>query len=141
MRRSKRYAQAVLAIVFLVMTSACFAVRVVENVRNPSRYFDQAYSEIERIHRLDPHREGTPRRVKVLIYDASERKLIRIAAPFWLVETCADIGERASQDREEMDFAKRYDFDWGGLEDLEKVGPGLLAEIDDHRNKILVWID
>lgn len=132
-------------IVFLVfvawMFAGCFTVRVIKNVKDPDRYFNSAYRRIESIHQKRPNREGRARSIFVLVYEASERQVVKISAPFWLVNTCMDIGIKAAEEDEEFGFDERYDFDWRDIKDLEKIGPGLLVEIDDEESKILIWLD
>ena len=40
----------------------------------------------------------------------------------------------------EIDFKDRYDFDWSEIKDLNRIGPGLLVEVEDEENKILIWL-
>jgi len=141
MNRMKRLSQAALIAFLLILLNGCLAVRVMKNVRNPSRHFEEAYKRIERIHRTDPDREGPARRVNGLIYDRSSRKLVKIIAPFWLVEIGSDADDWVSDEREEYEFARKYDMDWSGLEGLNRIGPGLVVDIDDEGNRILIWVD
>lgn len=140
MEKIKRTGQIATIVLLPLLLSACFAVRVIEDVKNPDRYFKKAYRQIDRIHKDHPNREGRPHKIYVLIYDESDRKLVKVVAPFWLVDVCMDIGEEVGN-KDEFGLEERYDFDWKGLEDLEEIGPGLLVEIEDEKNKILIWIE
>lgn len=124
-----------------LLLSSCFAVRVQRDVNNPDKYFRQAYERLVRIHTFDPEREGKTHQIKVLIFDRSDRQLVRITAPFWLVNKIMDFGAKASHEEEGFDFEDRYDFGWRNIKDLQDVGPGLLIEVDDEENRILVWIE
>jgi hypothetical protein len=139
MKKNKILSQVVLAALVPLLLSACFNVKIISNVKNPDRYFDRAYDEIERLHRNYPDRDGDVHKINVLLYENSDRKLIKVSAPFWVLDTCMDIGKEAADD--DFDFRENYEFDWEGLKDLSKIGPGLLVEIDDEDTKILVWID
>ena len=76
-----------------------------------------------------------------MIYDQSDLELIRVSAPFWLVEKCMDPGDERDEWEEESRIGERYDFDWRGLESFREIGPGLLVEIEDEEAKILIWIE
>lgn len=120
--------------------SACFAVRIVENVKNPDRYFRKAYQQIERIHQNYPDREGRVHKINVLVYDSSDCEVIKVTAPFWIVNACMDIASSASEE-DDFDFEDRYDFDWRDIKELRQIGPGLLIDIDDEESRVLIWID
>ncbi|MGD9346638.1 MAG: hypothetical protein PVH84_12290 [Candidatus Aminicenantes bacterium] len=114
---------------------------MIRNVKNPDRYFASAYKRINHIHQKRPNREGRANSIRVLVYEASERQVVKVSAPFWLVNTCMDIGIKAADDDEGFEFDDRYDFDWRDIKDLEKLGPGLLVEIEDEESKVLIWLD
>jgi hypothetical protein len=141
MRKMKKTAQFALLILIPLLLSGCFTVRVIRNVKNPDRYFSSAYKRIDSIHKKRPNREGRADSIQVLVYEASERQLVKVSAPFWLVNTCMDIGIKAADDEEGFEFDERYDFDWRDIKDLEKLGPGLLIEIEDEESKVLIWLD
>ncbi len=141
MRHMKKATQIVCLVLISLALAGCFTVKVVKNVKNPDRFFDSAYRRIESIHQKHPNREGRAHSIFVLIYEASERQVVKVSAPFWLVNSCMDIGIQAADEEEEFGFNERYDFDWRDIKDLEKVGPGLLVEIDDEESKILIWLD
>jgi hypothetical protein len=142
MRKMKKLAQFAWLILIPLLLSGCFTVRVIRNVKNPDRYFSSAYKRIDYIHQKRPNREGRADSIQVLVYEASERQLVKVSAPFWLVNTCMDIGIKAADEEEEgFEFDERYDFDWRDIKDLEKLGPGLLVEIEDEESKVLIWLD
>jgi len=140
MSKLQKSSKVILIILFPLFLSGCFSVRVIEDIERPDRYFLRAYKRIERIHKNNPEREGRPHRINVLIYDSSEQKLIKFTAPFWLFDACMDVGIKAAEE-EEFDFEENYEFDWRELKNLDEVGPGLLVEVDDEKNKILIWFD
>ena len=95
MRNMKKASQIALLILIPLWLSGCFTVRVIRNVKNPDRYFNSAYKRIDHIHQKRPNREGRADSIQVLVYEASERQLVKVSAPFWLVNTCMDIGIKA----------------------------------------------
>jgi hypothetical protein len=138
---SKRAIQTLLVILLPMLLAGCFAVRVKHNVKNPEDHFKRAYARIDRIQRRYPDRKGRPHEINLLIYEHSSRQLIEVNAPFWLVNKCKDFAIRAGEDEDEFDYEDRYDFDWRNITDLRDIGPGLLVEIEDEDNKILIWIE
>ena len=143
MEKLKRKTQILAVILIPLFVSACFNLQIIKNVKKPERYFKKAYREIEKIHRNNPEREGSPHRIHVLIYEGSDRNLIQVTAPLWLVNSCMDFGANMAEDNNDFDFEERYDFDWRGLKNLGQVGPGLLFEVDDleQETKILICME
>ncbi|UCC39148.1 MAG: hypothetical protein JSV96_15290 [Candidatus Aminicenantes bacterium] len=140
MRIFKRKTQ-IVAIVFLVLfLSACFNVRIIENVKSPDRYFKKAYGQIEEIHRRYPDRERRPDTIQILIYEEKENKIVKVSTPIWLANGCLDLGMWAAEKEGEINFEGRYDFDWSDIRDLSRIGSGLLVEIEDEKNKVLIWL-
>jgi hypothetical protein len=141
MRKIKKAIKFVSLIFVFLILSGCFTVRVIRNVKNPDRYFHSAYKRIDDIHQKRPNREGKADSIRLLVYEASERQIIKVAAPFWLVNTWLDIGIKAADEEEGFEWDERYDFDWRDIKELEKLGPGLLVEIEDEQSKVLIWLD
>jgi hypothetical protein len=119
---------------------SCIALEIKENVKNPNRYFLEAYRQIERIHKRYPRREGRPHSIHVLIYEGSHRKLFRVTAPVWIANNYREV-VAAAEEHHGFDFEDEYDIDWRGLDDLKDIGPGLLFELDDQKSKILIWLE
>jgi len=128
----------ILGIVALsLVLSACLTVQVKKGVDDPSPYFEKAYRQIERIHQEFPSREGWARRIHVLVYDGSSGELIKATAALWLVNGCLDLGTKAAE--WSGDFEGDFEFDWRAIKDLGQVGPGLLIEVEDERDRVLIW--
>lgn len=141
MKGSQRTIRLIAGAALLGMMCGCFAVRIHKHVGDPEPYFERAHRSVDRIHREDPDRRGTAHRIHVLVYNASDLELIQVAAPFWLVDKCMDLGDNQDEWEEEAELGERYDFDWRGLRELHDIGPGLLVEIEDEEAKILIWIE
>lgn len=139
MRFRKISVAKILAAAAVLFLNSCFAVQIIEDVRNPDRYFKKAYADINKVHRNDPHRKGDCRQVHILVYDYKEMKLIRVKTPFWIIEKYADFDEKAFE--KEAEAGRTLEFDWKGIKDIKKVGPGLLLEVDSQDDRILIWID
>ena len=129
------------AIFFLALfLSACFNIRVIENVGDPDRHFQKAYHQIEEIHQSYPDREGRPHVIHIMIYERSERKIVKVATPLWVIDGCLDWGMEMAERESDFDFGERYDFDLRCIRDLGRIGPGLIVEVEDEENKVLIWL-
>jgi hypothetical protein len=77
--------------------------------------------------------------LRVMAYDTHERKLVRVAIPFWLL--------RMAPSRH-MSFLNDQGIDFDSdrvrltLEDLERRGPGLILDQADRRgSQVLIWTE
>jgi len=141
MKNITRKIQIVTALIIPLLLAACIGVRIENNVANPERYFTQAYRQIENIHKLFPHREGRCHSLHVLVYEKDEKKLIQVSTPYWMVKTCLELGMRAAEENDDFDWREKYDIDWQVLTDLEKIGRGLLVDINDEASRVLIWLE
>jgi len=78
--------------------------------------------------------------------DTSPQLVYGMAALFFLgrrrwMRAALDAGEHSAEHEDDRRWGKRYDFDWNGLSDLGRFGRGLLVQVDDGRDKVLVWLD
>ena len=75
----------------------------------------------------------------MLVFDESDRKLVRVSLPLWLVRKIdkdgeLDFGDEARISPKACDHACR-------LEDIEKAGLGVLVEVEeDGGDQVLVWL-
>jgi hypothetical protein len=141
MTNLRRKAQIALVLLVPVFSCACLNLMILDNVKDPTRYFDEAYREINRIHRQYPDREGVPSHVHFLFYDRSDKELVKFEVPLSLVRESMDLGMYVAEKDGEFDFGDRYDFDWSEIRDISLLGKGLLLEVDDEEGKILIWLD
>lgn len=112
----------------------------IEHVRDPRPHFEAARREAARLQ----GRQGPAKELNVLVYDASDEKLVRVSIPMWL----------ARKIESKVDWDKEVDFDWDdkdrvrrsvrrhvNLKEIEKAGLGLLVEVDDDDGEqVLVWL-
>ncbi len=130
------------AVVFLpLFLAGCLNVRVVRNVSDPGEYFDRALGRIGEIQSACPNREGNPQSLNIIVFDGGSRELVQVKTPLWIVRAALDAGEHSAGHEDDRRWGKRYDFDWNGLSDLGRFGRGLLVQVDDGRDKVLVWLD
>jgi len=132
-------------ILIVLYLSGCLYVDVIENVKNPERYFREAYREIARIPRYRFHRNTRPEQLHVLVYERSERKIVKVILPVGLVDSCSDLEHWIEEECDEFGFEKRYDLKRYKLNkkkfrNLQRKSPGYLAEFKDKDSKVLIWL-
>lgn len=131
-----------LAILLLATLAGSACLVQIENVRDPRPQFAAARREAERLQ----GRKGPAKELNVLVYDASDRKLVRVSIPMWL----------ARRIEEKVDWEKEIDWDGDererdryarsvrrhvNLREIEKAGLGLLVEVDEEGGEqVLVWL-
>lgn len=95
-------------------------------------------------HEMKVHRAGSDarrtelQRMRVLVYDANQGRLVRVDLPFWLLRL-APSGRLGN-----VSGAEGFSFDSGRItvDDLERHGPGLVLDGRDGRDaQILVWTE
>lgn len=138
MKRFRTNIQIVGIALLPLLLSACFQVKIKKGVDNPSQYFRKAYRQIDSIHREDPDRERSPRRLHILVYNDSSKELIRIKTALWFVEWCLDLGAKHAEWNGEFD--EEFEFDWRAIKDFRRLGPGLLVEVEAEEEKVLIWL-
>lgn len=140
MKRSITTARFAVLLAVLLFGVSCLGIHIREGVRDADRYFDRARQEIQSIQKEDPGRRGGVHQVCVLIYNRSSRELVEISTPLWMANACLDMISDAAAHDEDHGLGDRYDLDLKELKDLRRLGRGLLVEITDEDDRILVWL-
>jgi len=95
-------------------------------------------------HDMKVHRPGEAarktelQRMRVLVYDSNEGRLVHVDLPFWLLRL-APSGRLGN-----VSGADGFSFDSGNItvDDLERHGPGLVLDAHDGRDaQILIWTE
>ncbi|HVR71231.1 MAG TPA: hypothetical protein VMT87_10345 [Vicinamibacteria bacterium] len=127
----------ILAVILAAGTQAACLVQITR-VSDPGPVFAQARRDAAR----HQGRPGPARELNVLVFEKSERKLVRVSVPMWIV--------RAAERR--VDWEKEIGGEGGDevawrvrrhvrLEDIEKAGLGILAEVEEEDGEqVLVWL-
>ena len=132
-----RFARCLLAATLGLVSSGCLVQ--IETVRDPTPYFERARREAERLQ----GRPGPAHELNVLVYDADDRKLVRVQVPMWLARKIAgkldwDEDRRNDGDEERVKRALRRHVD---LREIEKAGLGILVEVvEGGGEQVLVWL-
>lgn len=117
----------------------------VTHVSNPDRYFEEARRSAGAV----AGRPGPAKELRVLVYDADERKLVRVEVPLGLVLRLAE-NEEFDWDFDDHDFchsgsrgcseARRKLRKFRGR-DLEKLPLGPLVEVtEDDGERVFVYL-
>lgn len=125
-----------LAAVLAVSTAACLVET--QKVADPGPAFARARAQATRL----SGRPGPAGQLNVLVYDRGERQLVRVSLPMWMVR---ELGERDALD---LDFDGGHGGDAARraarklrLEDIERAGLGILAEVEEEGgDQVLVWL-
>jgi hypothetical protein len=112
----------------------------ITHVTDPRPIFGEARAEAERL----TGQPGRAHELNVLVWNHGDRELVRVSLPMWIVRKAerhidwdddAFDGDRRAKDhvREAMRHVR--------LEDLEKAGVGILAEVEEEGgDQVLVWL-
>lgn len=135
-----RLARCLLAATLGLMTTGCLVQ--IETVRDPTPHFERARREAERLQ----GRPGPAHELNVLVYDADDRKLVRVQVPMWLARKIAGKvaydEDRRRDDRDgDEERVKRTLRRHVDLRAIEKAGLGILVEVEeDGGEQVLVWL-
>ena len=126
----------ILAVVLAAASQlACFVQ--ITKVSDPGPLFEQARREAARLQ----GRRGPAHQLNVLVFDPQERKLVRVSVPMWIVraaERRVDWEKELGDDEDDVARRVRRHV---RLEDLEKAGLGVLAEVEEEDGEqVLVWL-
>jgi hypothetical protein len=74
------------------------------------------------------------------VFDGSEREVVGLGIPMWLVNACLKQETDLSEHNKEFALERRYGAAWSSIKDLSQVVPGLLVEVEDGKEKVLIWL-
>jgi hypothetical protein len=107
-------------------------------VADPTAAFRDARAEALRVQ----GRPGPARQLNVLVYDPDDREMVRVRVPMWLARKAAGHvnWDDVDLDGRDRDAARRVTRHLR-LEDIERAGLGILAEVEDEGGEqVLVWL-
>jgi hypothetical protein len=127
-------------VVAAVLSSGCLVKVHKSSAADAASAFREARAEIARLQ----DRPGRAEELNVLVYDPSDREMVRVTIPIWLALKAErhvdwddadfdddDVGERVARR-----LKHRVD-----LRELEKAGRGMLVEVEeDGGEQVLVWL-
>lgn len=137
----------ILLIVFMMIAllflNGCMNLRIQEDVDYPEDLFKETSAKIADIHAKDPHRKGSFSRIHILVYDGEDRELIQLSVKKGMAEKILE-NNGFSTGKEGNKYTKKYaDFDLDGLKVIDRLGPGLLIEVEDMKENshIIIWLE
>jgi hypothetical protein len=108
----------------------------IEHVDDPTAAFHTARTEALRFQ----GKPGPAHQLNVLVYDPGDREMVRVSVPMWLARKAAGRVDWDDTDGHDGDVARRVRRHVR-LEDVEKAGLGILAEVEDEDGEqVLVWL-
>jgi len=134
-----------LAIAALAAFSTTACLVNVTHVSNPDRYFEEARRNASAV----AGKEGPAKELRVLVYDADERKLVRVEIPLGLVRHLTDDGD-FDFDFDDHDFCHSGSRGCSEMrrklrkfrgKDLDKLPLGIVVEVnEDDGERVLVYL-
>jgi hypothetical protein len=126
----------ILAVILAAASQAACLVQITK-VSDAGPVFEQARREAQRYQ----GRRGPARELNVLVFDPGDRQLVRVSVPMWIVRAAdrrvdweKEIGDHDDRVAERVRRHVR-------LEDIEKAGLGILAEVEEEDGEqVLVWL-
>jgi hypothetical protein len=138
--------RSVLGLSLLALTTAAQTACLVDvhQVSDPRAAFRQARADAEKVQ----GRSGPAHHLNVLVYDPDDKTLVKVSLPLWLcrkidkgVDWDVDASDRSEGDRDGAERVRRAVKRHVRLEDIEKAGLGVLAEVeDDDGSQVLIWL-
>jgi hypothetical protein len=127
----------------MLFTTGCFDLQIQNDVDYPDHLFKKAWSQIESIHKAFPKRQGDVSKLCILVYEGDDRQLIRFSVPYALVEWGLEQADNDHRSRTHKHTEKYLDFDLDSIKNLDRVGPGLLVEVNDEDSgtHVLIWME
>lgn len=133
----------VLIVVMLAMLalSGCF-FEIKDDVDYPADRFKETLARIEKLQ----VRGGKVESIHILVYDGEERKLVALNLPVGMAKSAmADAMPEMAKEKNLDKYTGAAGFDLRKLNDLDRIGPGLLVEVEVEEEKgkvhVLIWLD
>jgi hypothetical protein len=145
---TKRYGYTILALLIIIFLSGCH-LDIQEDVDYPADLFRQTMKKIQTLQAKDPGRKGLVSNLNILVYVSDDRELISLSFPTAAAkEALKNVSSLENLDQGEKlgKYVKKLDnVKWEKLELLDRLGPGLLVEVevDEEKDYIhaLIWLD
>ncbi|MFQ6082369.1 MAG: hypothetical protein ACE5WD_03305 [Candidatus Aminicenantia bacterium] len=138
--RRKRFILIPIVLIFIFSLSGCFTIQIKKDVAYPAQAFERAWKEIEKIHLRNPERKGKPHIMNILVYDGSSREMVKVSVSMWIVNLGLESGLKYAEFDMKQHCSEHFNFDWRALKDLRKIGPGLLVQVEDENDYVLIWL-
>jgi hypothetical protein len=125
-----------LAVILAAATQAACLVQITR-VSDATPVFERARQEAQKY----SGRRGPAHELNVLVFDPGDRELVRVSVPMWLVRAAERRVDWEKGDDGDRDRIARRVRRHVRLEDIEKAGLGIIAEVEDEDGEqVLIWL-
>lgn len=102
------------------------------------RAFTTARAEID--HRLNnPRKAGKkPRSVRIWIFEEGDDAILKVSVPMWMARKAARHALESQEEQDDLATLARYGV---SIEDVLSSQRGLLMEVMDDGDRVLIWLD
>jgi len=130
-------------IIMMLSSTACFNLHVESDVDFPAGRFSAAWERIALLDRHNPDRVGRAREMHMLVYDGESRELVSGTVPMWLVRLGGEEGKKHGNGRPQEVASRYVDLDQCCMNEMSRLGPGLLVQVDDQGDDthVLLWLE
>lgn len=135
----KPFLKAAGAALLFLSAAACFRIHVIEDCRDPGARFVRASREIARLQSENPGRLGRAREICFLVHERGGQ-LVEVRTSLALFQAALGLAADIGNEGGDFDFEGRYGLAWRELKDLGRFGPGLLIEVEDEEDRVLIWL-
>ncbi len=125
---------------FSLFAGGCL-VEIKKYEKDPQPLFADAEQEVENALKQTAGRKAIPNDLHILVYEKGSRQLIRIRIPFWIlikmedkevdINVPGDFKDRPWANRDKIHFT---------LAELKKMGPGVVLNVNDDDDQVMVWL-
>ena len=143
-RRVINTARALALITVGLFFTACPIIYVSHHDSFPAEKFEAALDRITALQADNPDRTGEACELNILVYDGDGGELVRISMPLAIVEWGVDVAQTSVELDEDADWEDEMNpLRHMTPEDLRKLGPGLLVQVDDaeEESHVLIWLE
>lgn len=123
---------------------ACPTIHVSQHEQFPTELFEAAQARIAVLQAANPDRDREAIELRMLVYDGDGGELVEIHMPLAIVEWGMDV----SKETIELDPDSNWEEDLNPIahmrpEDLRKLGPGMLVQVEDAEDDahVLIWLE
>ncbi len=123
---------------------ACPTITVSQHDHCPVELFQAAETRIAALQAANPDRDREAVELRMLVYDGDGGELVKISMPLAIVEWGMDV----SKETIELNADSSWDEDLNPIthmrpEDLRKLGPGMLVQVEDveEDTHVLIWLE
>lgn len=149
MKQNLINATRMLALVMVgLLFTACPTIYVSHHTEFPADKFEAAFDRIAELQADNPKREGEAYELNILVYDGNGGELVQVSMPLAVLELGVNVAQETVVYVHEDEWEEEFGTDFNPLanmspEDLRKMGPGLLVQVEDAEEDthVLIWLE